>query len=104
MPPHSAWRRLAHRAAVFRSPSPTVWDRVYKRLLDWHRVHSPTGEDKPPVPLILGGRAFSSSSQRHDRWLQTVDWAQRHGCADLVAVGSDEFDASDRDISGCDLG
>src|SRR5712691_11868675 len=104
MPPTAQGRWLAHGASVPKTPSPTAWDRVYKRLLDWHRTHALGGEDKPSVPLILAGRGFSSSSLRHDRWLQTVDWAQRHGCADLVAVGSDDFDVFDGDISAAPPG
>jgi len=83
---------------MFRSPQPLVWDRVYQRLLEWHRDQSITEEDKPPVPLILGGRVFSSSSDKHHRWLQTVQWAERHGCPDLVRVESADFETWNRDV------
>jgi hypothetical protein len=83
---------------MFRSPFPQVWDSVYKRLLDWHRAHRISKEDKPPVPLILGGRPFSSSSDKHQRWLQTVEWAQRHGCAAIVEVREEDYEVWDRDI------
>ena len=87
---------------MFQSPSPVVWDGVYKRLIDWHRVHCTSDENRPPVPLILAGRAFSSPSLRHERWLQTVDWAQRHGCPDIVAISGGDFEVCDPDIPGLD--
>src|SRR5207249_89217 len=87
------WRSpLAVEVRLFRSPNPIAWNRIHKRLLDWHRIHCLSVKDEPPVPLILAGWVFSSSSQRHNRWLQTVEWAQRHGCAGLVAVASSEFE------------
>jgi len=86
----------------FRSPQPLAWDRVYRLLLEWHRDRGLAGQDTPPVPLVLAGRVFSSSSQKHERWVETVNWAKRHGCHHLVELANDDFEVSDRDIPAWD--
>jgi len=44
----------------------------------------------PPIPLILGGWAFSDDSQKHERWQETIEWAKRHGFSDDVVLAENE--------------
>lgn len=39
---------------------------------------------EPPVPLILGGAAFSSAREIRARWAEYLDWAVAHGFMDLL--------------------
>jgi hypothetical protein len=34
--------------------------------------------------MILAGWAFSNDRQKQLRWQETIEWAKRHGCAELV--------------------
>jgi hypothetical protein len=38
----------------------------------------------PPVALILTGWEFSNDIEKKNRWEETVEWAERNGCSDLV--------------------
>jgi hypothetical protein len=67
-------------------PQPKVWHEVSERLLGlWRTVGSPPA-DKPPVPLILAGWAYSSNLEKWTRWRETVSWAERHGIVDLAST------------------
>ena len=83
---------------MFRCPNPQEWARVYDVLSRFHE-DSADRDHAPPKPLILNGWVFSSSGEKHQRWLQTVVWASSHGCdhvtssvvdADFVVWDSDE--------------
>ena len=67
---------------MYSCPSPVEWNRIYGRLKDWAESRGVT--DPPPVPLILGGWAMSSAREKHERWQDTIRWAELHECANLV--------------------
>lgn len=69
----------------FCCPRPTAWAQVHRELLRVWRAQGGNADDKPPVPLILAGWAFSSPLEKHIRWLGTVEWAAAHGCEHITA-------------------
>jgi len=72
-------------------PNPRAWHRV-RQELDRLRRSAGKSISAPPVPLILNGWVFSSAQQKHDRWAETVVWANGAGLAHIVdSVASDEF-------------
>lgn len=71
-------------------PNPSTWNQVSKRLIAYALKH-PCIPDQPPVPLILGGWAFSNDVQKMARWNRTVDWARANGCSMLVEVAEESF-------------
>ena len=85
---------------MFTAPKPIAWNAVYERLLGHLRRTDPQGHDVPPVPLILGGRIHSSSRDKHERWLATLAWAERHACADLAQLPASDFEHWDRNVPG----
>jgi hypothetical protein len=57
---------------------PTIWDRIFPELSNlWNT--EPKGLPPPPMALTLEGWNYSSSSQRGERWRETLKWANRHG-------------------------
>jgi len=52
-----------------------------------------------PVPLILGGWAYSNDIEKMQRWEETVAWAGKNGCADLVEAPSGDFYYGDEPTS-----
>jgi hypothetical protein len=70
-------------------PQPGRWNEIYTCLLavcDEREITWP-----PPVPLILAGWWASNDFEKADRWTATVHWAEKHGVADLVAVGPQDW-------------
>jgi hypothetical protein len=68
---------------MYRCPRPAIWSEVHSQLC---RFRSRNSDDipEPPKPLILAGWTYSSSHEKHDRWLQTVEWATKYGCPELI--------------------
>lgn len=64
-------------------PNPGRWHEIYERLLSACAERNLT---KPPLPLILNGWVGTNDVEKAERWAETVDWAERHGLADLVTV------------------
>lgn len=67
----------------FVCPQPAAWARIHQALVDAWRRSGAQG-DAPPVPLILAGWAYSNDSEKHSRWLATIDWASRVGLGSLI--------------------
>ncbi len=84
-------------------PMPGVWHDRHQRLLKFAET-TPCKPDKPPIPLILAGWAYSSDFDKKSRWEKTLAWAERNGCADLVANISDvDFYSVRSEISDVDF-
>lgn len=65
---------------------PKPWPPV-PRPADWARIHARLARDRmdqgldipePPVPLIMGGAAFSSATAIRQRWNDLLVWAATH--------------------------
>lgn len=72
-------------------PMPDPWNRVYQGLLAAWKSHGeqPPG---PPVPLILGGWAFSSDREKERQWAHTISWAKERKLEHLIpAIPDDEW-------------
>ncbi len=61
--------------------------------IHWHRVHMALSEaavaadrkiPPPPTPLILSGWNFTNDVVKHERWRQTVAWAEKWGFAGII--------------------
>jgi hypothetical protein len=72
-------------------PNPMPWNEAFKRLTNYAQLY-PCNPPSPPKPLILTGWAYSNDVDKMQRWEETVDWAKKNGCSNLVA------DISDRDF------
>lgn len=74
---------------VFVCPKPDAWNRVYEALL---KVWESSGQKipKPPIPLILGGWWASSDLQKHNRWENTIKWAENNKCIELIPELTEE--------------
>jgi hypothetical protein len=68
---------------------PDKWHEQFKRLKAFAK--SSNLESSPPVPLILGGWAFSSDHEKRRRWEQTIEWAKANGCEELITINDDEY-------------
>lgn len=55
-----------------------MWQRVYEQLRDYANT------TPPPTPLILNGWVFSSASEKHLRWSETVAWAASSNLSHIV--------------------
>lgn len=69
-------------------PEPSEWHRVHQELLA--EAGDLNTADAPPIPLILGGWAFSTGHQKIERWRQTIDWAERYGLGHITGSVSAE--------------
>jgi hypothetical protein len=71
-------------------PMPSRWDEVYKELIKYskQRLCSPP---VPPIPLILGGWAYSNDEEKMERWRKTSNWAIENGCAELAEIADKDF-------------
>lgn len=70
-------------------PKPRPWHQAFERLVDYAQSHPCTPTD-PPIPLILAGWAYSNDIEKMQRWEETVAWAEKNGCPDLVTGIPDE--------------
>jgi hypothetical protein len=62
-------------------PTPSVWDKVWKLLPERKRLGA---NWEPALPLILGGWAHSSDSDKKARIIEHIAWADRHGAIERV--------------------
>ena len=77
---------------------PSEWNRVYGELSRAHRSAGGRARGGAPIPLILNGWVGSSASEKHLRWLETVEWARAHGLHDVVdSVSPGQFATWDHD-------
>jgi hypothetical protein len=72
----------------FVCPLPPRWGDIYLALQETWEASGRPG-DGPPVPLILNGWVVSSDFDKHQRWQDTVEWANQHGLAHLIPELSD---------------
>lgn len=68
-------------------PIPSSWNDTYSQLVEFAEARRLL---LPPVPLFLGGWWFSNDIDKKKRWDDTVEWANRNGCSELVNSISDE--------------
>ncbi len=67
-------------------PMPDDWAAIHTVLYQlWQATNDPR-IPCPPVPLILGGAAFSSAATIRQRWDDLIQWASLHGFADHLAI------------------
>src|SRR5262245_37261291 len=84
-------------------PMPSVWARIHRRLVDAWEQAGAEGEE-PPMPLILAGWAYSNDAAKHDRWLDTIEWARRAGFASLIPELKPGERLEVRELSTYDIG
>jgi hypothetical protein len=65
-------------------PNPMPWHEAFERLTKFAQLH-PCAPPSPPKPLILAGWVYSNDVEKMQRWEDTVDWAVKNGCANLVS-------------------
>lgn len=65
-------------------PNPMPWHEAFERLNIYAQSHH-CAPPLPPKPLILGGWAYSNDIEKRQRWEETVAWAARNGCAELLS-------------------
>jgi hypothetical protein len=63
-------------------PLPQHWNAIYLTLLKAATAGAEL--PPPPKPLILGGWAYSSDAEKQNRWLSTLQWAQKWGFQELI--------------------
>ena len=64
-------------------PLPKIWHEIHQQLSKYaenHKCHPLL----PPKPLILAGWAYSNDIEKKNRWQETVHWATKNGCIELV--------------------
>ena len=64
-------------------PMPRPWGDAYNLLREFSQSNK-CNPQEPPKPLILSGWGFSSDVDKHQRWEETVRWAERNGCIELI--------------------
>ena len=75
------------------------WNDVYKRLTHFAETHECV-PSLPPKPLILAGWAYSNDIEKKNRWEETVEWAEKNGCLELVgSIPDNEFYSVDEPTS-----
>ncbi len=62
---------------------------MFEHLTNYAQSHLCT-PPLPPKPLILAGWAFSNDTEKMQRWEETVGWAERNDCSNLVSGIPDE--------------
>ena len=65
------------------------WHEAFERLANYAQSH-PCIPPSPPKPLILAGWAYSNDVEKMQRWEETVAWAEKNGCSDLVCCIPDQ--------------
>lgn len=72
-------------------PNPTPWHEVFEQLTKYAQSH-PCTPSSPPKPLILAGWAYSNDIEKMQRWEETLKWAAKNGCANLVSgISNSDF-------------
>jgi hypothetical protein len=66
-------------------PMPADWAKIQSVLERARLAVSGDTIPAPPVPLILGGAAFSTASAIRARWVELVEWANEWGFSGLLA-------------------
>lgn len=66
------------------------WHEVFERPTSYARTRQCVPAD-PPKPLILAGWAYSNDIEKMRRWEETVAWATKNGCPDLVGISDTDF-------------
>jgi hypothetical protein len=74
----------------FVCPLPNVWAALHGRLHKAWRKGPDTAAPRPPLPLILGGWAYSSDAEKQECWVETVRWAERYGFSRLIPALREE--------------
>jgi hypothetical protein len=91
-------RRL-NRVCPNRIPCRDAFDRLCRFASS--RAYTPPA---PPIPLILNGRVFSTDVEKKRRWEDTLSWAMRNGCLDLIAsIPVQHFHWAD-ELTSCAVG
>jgi len=70
-------------------PNPRRWHEIHERLLVVCAERNIA--QLPPKPLILNGWAYTNDLEKSDRWAETVNWAKKHGLADMVSVDQPDW-------------
>lgn len=65
-------------------PNPGAWHEAFERLCKHAQLHSCT-PSFPPKPLILTGWAYSNDVEKMQRWEETVIWAEKNSCSNIVS-------------------
>lgn len=67
-------------------PRPSDWAMLHSKLTQAWEARPDAQVPKPPVPLILGGAAFSTAAAIQQRWRDLIAWANQHGFSDVLAA------------------
>jgi hypothetical protein len=67
-------------------PLPADWARLHQLLVKARSDAARDDVPTPPVPLILAGAAFSTSSAIRERWIDLLVWAVDYGFADFIVA------------------
>lgn len=73
-----------------RYPKLEVWVARHK-LLEAFAKDTPCDPADPPILLILAGWAYSSNAERIKHWNDTVEWAEKNGCSELVTLSDNDY-------------
>ena len=68
----------------FFCPVPQKWNEIYTSLIGIWKGKKLSGDDKPPIPLILAAWHETTGLQKMMRWKETMEWATRHNCSHLI--------------------
>jgi len=65
-------------------PNPMTWMEIFDRLTNYAQSH-PCTPPSPPKLLILSGWSYTNDVEKMQRWKETVEWAARNGCTEMVS-------------------
>lgn len=71
-------------------PMPQTWNDIYSSLIRVWELQGRDSSDKPPVPLILAAWHETPGLAKLLRWRETIEWAEKHGCKDLIPELADD--------------
>lgn len=89
------------------SPQPNRWNDIYKALCQAYEikyrkrlprtVNAIRDAGGPPTPLIPAGWNYSTGLEKHFRWQDTINWAEKHRLDSLLIVeDKDKYMISER--------